>query len=393
MDLIAPTATAWKVVFAVSLSWLFYAYLGYPLLLSLFASFARRQNSLNPGGEPSVTVLTAAYDEAEVIRETIANKLELDYPAERLEILVVSDESTDGTDEIVREFDRSHPGRVRLIRQEPRAGKTSALNLALPQARGEIVVFADANSLYEPGALRALVANFADERVGYVTGRMLYSNPDGSVTGDGCTAYMRYENKLRAWETRIGSVVGVDGGIDAVRKSLYRPMRADQLPDFVLPLRVVEQGYRVAYEPAAVLREPTLASTGQEYRMRVRVTLRALWALLDLRLLFNPVRFPMFSWQLASHKLLRYTAFLPQFAAFLSNALLWNQGSIYPLLFYAQIGFYALAGLGFFVERAGSSFPLATAPYYISLLNLSCAHAWMKFLGGKKQVLWQPRVG
>ena len=138
---------------------------------------------------------------------------------------------------------------VHLIRQEPRAGKTLALNLAVGRAKGEIIVFSDANSSYSPDALRCLVENFNDPEVGYVTGKMIYTNPDGSPVGDGCTAYMKYENFLRTLETRIGSMVGVDGGIDAVRKSLYRPMNPDQLPDFVLPLRVVEQGFRVVYEP------------------------------------------------------------------------------------------------------------------------------------------------
>src|SRR6185295_8707456 len=131
--------------------------------------------------------------------------------------------------------------------------KTSGLNLAMSHANGEIIVFADANSMYRPDAIRMLVRNFADPAVGYVTGRMLYVNPDQSLVGDGCSAYMRYENRLRAIETRIGSIVGVDGGIDAVRKALYRPMSADQLPDFVLPLAVVEQGSRVVFEPEAHL--------------------------------------------------------------------------------------------------------------------------------------------
>ena len=141
------------------------------------------------------------------------------------------------------------------------------------------------------------------------------SIPHGSLVGDGCTAYMRYENKLRSWESAVGSVVGADGGVDAVRRSLYRPMRFDQLPDFVLPLSVVEQGYRAVYVPEAVLEEETLASEAAEYRMRVRVALRALWALWDKRALLNPVRFPLFSWQLASHKLLRYLSFAPLAAA------------------------------------------------------------------------------
>ena len=248
------------VVLVVSLVWLAYTYFGYPLLLKLVAR-PRAAADREREAVPRVTVVTAAYDEVDVIGATIANKLDSDYPADRLDVMVVSDGSTDGTDDVVRGFEPTHPGRVRLIRQEPRQGKTSGLNLAVPEARGEIVVFADANSIYEPDAIRHLVAAFDDPHVGYVTGKMIYVDEDGSVTGDGCTAYMRYENALRALETRVGSVVGVDGGIDAVRRELYRPMRADQLPDFVLPLSVVEQGYRVAYEPRAVLREEALTSS------------------------------------------------------------------------------------------------------------------------------------
>jgi len=380
------------VVLVASLVWLAYTYFGYPLILKLVAR-PRAAADREREAVPRVTVVTAAYDEVDVIGATIANKLDSDYPADRLDVMVVSDGSTDGTDDVVRGFEPTHPGRVRLIRQEPRQGKTSGLNLAVPEARGEIVVFADANSIYEPDAIRHLVAAFGDPHVGYVTGKMIYVDEDGSVTGDGCTAYMRYENALRALETRVGSVVGVDGGIDAVRRELYRPMRADQLPDFVLPLSVVEQGYRVAYEPRAVLREEALTSSGREYRMRVRVTLRALWALLDHRGLFDPFRHPVFGWQLASHKLLRYGAFVPQALAFVANAVLLPRGDAFAWLFVAQLAFYGLAGLGYVAARRGVSVPVATAPYYLTLLNAACAHATWKFLRGEKQVLWQPRVG
>src|SRR5688572_7812644 len=141
---------------------------------------------------PRVTVLTAAYNEARHIAATVRNKLEQDYPAHLLDVIVVSDESTDGTDEIVTRIAETD-GRVRLLRQVPRQGKTAALNLAMSEVRGEIIVFSDANSLYRPDTLRKLVRNFADGRVGYVTGRMLYVNPDGSLVGDGCSAFMRYE--------------------------------------------------------------------------------------------------------------------------------------------------------------------------------------------------------
>src|SRR5690606_20972471 len=159
-----------------------------------------------------------------------------DYPAEKLEIIIVSDESEDGTDEIVKTTAAQDP-RVRLIRQVPRQGKTSGLNIAMLDATGEIIIFSDANSHYQPDAIRQLVDCFNDPNVGYVTGKMVYVNEEGNVVGDGCSAYMKYENYLRSLESQVSSVVGVDGGIDAIRKALYQPMNADQLPDFVLPLK------------------------------------------------------------------------------------------------------------------------------------------------------------
>ncbi len=377
----------------VSLVWLAYTYVGYPVLLAIVASVRGDRRTPGDSPLPRVTVVTCAFNEAAVIGENIANKLALDYPLELVDMIVVSDESEDGTDEIVQRFVESDPERVRLIRQVPRQGKTSGLNLAVPEARGDVVVFADANSIFEPDALRRLVAPFGDPRVGYVTGKMIYTNPDGSVTGDGCTTYMRYENVLRDLETRVGSVVGVDGGVDAVRAELYRPMRADQLPDFVLPLRVVEQGYRVTFAPDAILREDALAESSREYRMRVRVSLRAMWALLDHRQLLDPIRFPVFSWQLASHKVLRYGAFLPQFVALASNALLVGRGGVFDTLFAAQIAFYVWSALGLWSTRGGPRVPLATAPYNVTRRNVACAHAAWKFVRGKKQVLWAPRSG
>ena len=203
-----------ETLFFASLMAIAYVYCGYPLVL-LALSILRTRPVNKKAMTPFVTILIAAYNEADCIAETIENKLALDYPRDKLEIIVISDGSVDGTEEIVRKYESRG---VRLLRQEPRAGKTSALNLAVERAKGEILVFSDANSSYAPDALRHLVENFNDPQVGYVTGKMIYTNPDGSHVGDGCTAYMKYENLLRTLETRIGSVVGVDGGIDAVRK-------------------------------------------------------------------------------------------------------------------------------------------------------------------------------
>jgi cellulose synthase/poly-beta-1,6-N-acetylglucosamine synthase-like glycosyltransferase len=372
-----------------SLFMVFYVYAGYPLAaLALSRLFPRpvRKDSI----EPPVTILIAAYNEEEVIAATIENKLNLDYPKEKLEILVISDGSTDGTDDVVKRYaDRG----VRLLRQEPRAGKTSALNMAITVATGKIISFSDANSICAPDALRKLAANFADPEVGYVTGKMIYANPDGTTIGEGCSAYMKYENVLREVETRLGSVVGVDGGIDAVRKRLYRPMNADQLPDFVLPLMVVEQGYRVAYEPEALLWESSLKEAGDEYRMRVRVSLRALWALFDMRKLLSPARAPLFAWQLWSHKVLRYLCFVFLIAAYVSNLALSAQGWGYGALLLLQSAAYLSAVIMPFLVQAGIKSRILVFARYFFLLNLASAHACAKFLAGKKQVIWTPRKG
>ena len=367
-----------------------YPYVIYPLLVALLGRVLHSQVRTDAAFLPRVTVVTAAFNEAAHIEATVRNKLALDYPAGLLDVIVVSDESTDGTDEIIARLARESDC-VQLVRQTPRQGKTSALNLALPRARGDIVVFSDANSIYRPDALHRLVRNFADPRVGYVTGKMMYVNADGSLVGDGCSAYMRFENLLRGAETRVGSIVGVDGGIDAVRRALYRPMRADQLPDFVLPLSVVEQGYRVVFEPEAVLNEDTLASGSAEYRMRVRVALRAFWALWDKRALFNPLRFGLFSWQLLSHKLLRYLSFVP---LTLAAVLVWFlETPVYRVAAGLEITFLGLVLIAVAGPKVLAHRAIARYCYYFFLLNWSSAVAFWRFLNRQKQVLWQPRVG
>jgi cellulose synthase/poly-beta-1,6-N-acetylglucosamine synthase-like glycosyltransferase len=254
-------------------------------------------------------------------------------------------------------------------------------------------VFSDANSIYEEDALQRLTQNFNDPEVGYVTGKMIYTVRDGNGMGDGCSAYMRYENFLRQLETNIGSIVGVDGGIDAVRKELYRPMRPDQLPDFVLPLQVLEQGYRVVYEPDAILYEPSLEASGDEYKMRVRVSLRSLWALKDMRRLLSPSKFRMIAWQLWSHKVLRYFSFAFLIGAYLANMVLWPVDRYYQFFFILQNLLYLAAILLPILQRIWRPFRILYFLNYFTLLNLAACHAFLRFLMGQKQVIWTPRKG
>jgi cellulose synthase/poly-beta-1,6-N-acetylglucosamine synthase-like glycosyltransferase len=381
-------------IFWASFFLLFYIYFGYPLAIKAVATLKPRPVDKSNDYQPSVSILIAAYNEAKDIEATLLNKLELDYPADLMEILVISDESDDGTDDIVKRVAQTAAFPIRLYRQVPRQGKTAGLNTLKNHAKGDILLFSDANSEWDAQAVSALVSNFNDPTVGYATGKMIYVHQDGSLIGDGCSAYMKYENWLRLQETQAGSVVGVDGGIDAMRKSLHQPLNADQLPDFVQPLKVVEQGYRVVYEPKALLKEEALTDGASEFSMRVRVSLRALWALKDMKHLMNPARDGLFAWQMISHKLLRYGAFVPMITLALASLYLAPRAGIYVLAALGYIAFVALAWQGHKKEVEGE--PLSemySIPYYFMLLNLASYKACVAFLKGEKKVIWNPRKG
>lgn len=370
----------WICVFLIA-----YVYLGYAWTLRLLPS--RPAGRRGAARLPTVTVVIAAHNEAACIAATVRDKLAQDYPADSLDVVVVSDGSTDGTDEIVSAL---NDPRVTLLRQEPRQGKSLALNRGVAVATGELIVFSDANSRYEPSTVHRLVAALEDPAAGYVTGRLVYENPGETATGGGSGLYMRYENWLRQLETRVGSVVGVNGGVDAMRRSLYTPLRADHLPDFVLPLRVVEQGRRVVYRDDAVAYEAALARHADEFRMRVRVSLRALHALAAMRALLHP-RHGLFAFQLLVHKVMRYLLVVPLAGALVCSAMLAGSAP-YAAIFAVQLAAYALASIGW-LARGRIRHRLVFVPFYFSLLNLAAGAALLDFLRGRQQVVWTPRKG
>lgn len=362
-----------------------YVYVGYPLTLCVLPR--RRIGDANVGTLPRVTVLIAAHNEATEIVATVRNKLEQNYPPELLDVIVVSDGSTDGTAEMVEALGLP---RVTVLRQEPRQGKTMALNRGVETASGELLVFSDANSLYGPDAVRRLTRPFEDGAVGYVTGQLVYRVRTKTAVGRGSGMYIRYENWIRRLETQVGSIVGVNGGIDAVRRSLYRPMRADQLPDLILPLRVVEQGYRVVYRDDAVSYEEALGQHGDEYKMRVRVSLRALHGIWEMRYLLAP-RYKLFAFQLLVHKLLRYLVVVPLGVALLCSAFLASRPP-YGALLGLQASFYTIALIGW-VFGGRVRLGLVFVPFYFCLINLAAAVALVRFFRGERQVVWTPRTG
>lgn len=366
-----------------------YVYIGYPIIVILWGWLRDCKVKKDKSFMPYVSILIAAYNEESAIEDTVLNKLALDYPEDRLEVIVVSDCSSDHTEDIVNSIEDP---RVKLLIQNERRGKTSALNRAFDIAIGEILVFADANSIYEKSALKELVANFSDESVGYVTGHMVYVGSDGSTVGDGCSQYMKYENFLRRYETLIGSVVGVDGGIDAIRSHLYKKMRDDQLPDFVLPLHVITTGKRVVYESAAVLKEAVLRDDDDEAKMRYRVALRALWAIHDNRKLLLNIRDPIYSFQLWSHKVLRYMVPVLMILVLFLNIFLVSNGAIYIILLVGQVMFYVLAYICLIAKQLPNLFGVKSICYFV-VVNFAFLKAIVSFFRGGRVVIWTPRKG
>lgn len=378
-------------IFWASAAFVFYVYFGYPVLLMVLKKiFSHDDHGESEDRLPKVSVIIAAHNEEENIGNTIVNKLSQEYPADLLEVIVVSDGSTDKTESIVEDLCDRHKN-VTLIRQLPRQGKTVALNSAVSYASGEILIFSDANSRYSSNAIKKLVNRLSNEDIGYVTGRMIYTDKHGEPCVDGGGLYMRYENFLRGLESSVSSIVGVDGGIDGMKKAIYTPMKADQLPDFVQPLMVVSKGLRVVYEDEASLYEESLTDSKSEFRMRVRVCLRALWALHDTRELMNPFKYGIFSIQLISHKLLRYLLFMPLLAILASSIILAFSSLFFLFVALSQTAFYCVTAISLLLNREIKG--LIGFVNYFNILNFACLIAFVKFISGKKIVIWKPRVG
>ncbi len=266
-----------ELIFWLSGAVVAYVYVGYPLLLKLAHLAFGRAPSHPPAVEPPVTLVISAFNEEASIREKLENTLQLDYPADRLQVLVVSDASDDRTDDIVREF----AGRgVRLLRMAERGGKTVGLNAAIREASGDVVVFSDANAMYRRDALRRLSAPFADRTVGAVVGESTYHDSETASEASE-SLYWKYETAIKRLESETGSVVGGDGAIYAIRRGLYVPMRADALSDFVNPLQIVKSGHRCLYEPAAQSVEKAAEGFDREFRRKVRIVNRAWRAMLE----------------------------------------------------------------------------------------------------------------
>jgi cellulose synthase/poly-beta-1,6-N-acetylglucosamine synthase-like glycosyltransferase len=367
---------ALAIVFWCSLGLLVYTHVGYPLVLWLLAR-VRGPTPLSeaPAEPPSVTLVVAAYDEEGVIEEKVRNALALDYPRERLELIVASDGSDDRTAALARAAGAD------LVLDLPRVGKAAAQDAAVENARGEIVAFSDANSLWAPDALRLLVAPLADPSVGYVCGQVRFTSSAGAANQEG--AYWRYEMAVRSLESTLGGITAGNGAIYALRRFHYKP-GDPYTGDLSLPFRMARRGLRSLYAADALAEEPMVPSLEGEFRRKRRMMSRAFGTVLRGGMLSPRGYPPLFAFQLASHRLIRYASPFLHLIALGTNIALLGHGWVYTVTLAAQGAFLGAAALGAFVPWR----PLRLA-YYYSLVTASIAVGFVDWARGGAPVVWE----
>ena len=375
-----------EILFWVSAFFVLYPYAGYPLLLWLLG-LAREKppapGAAEPRDWPALTLLIAAYNEEAVVGEKLENSLALDYPPAKLEIVVAS-ESTDRTNAIVEGY-RARGVKLYAFRQ--RRGKPALLYSTVPLACGEIVVFSDANALYEPQALKKLARHFADPRLGCVSGQLVYDGGAGAAAASE-SLYWRYEQWLKRLESRLGALVGANGSLFALRKSLYAPLSETRGDDFELPVRVLLQGYRAILDPEARSHEPSSPDVRAEFRRRVRIVS---WFLASTRMLLGEAwrgRRARLVVQLVSHRLLRWAA--PLFLLLLVGSSAAAGGDFYRAALGLQLAFYGAALLGWRLDARGASLPaLLRLPYYFCALHLAALVGLGRGLSSPGVAAWE----
>ena len=367
-------------IFWISVALLVYSYIGYPLLLILLAPFLGKRVSKSDF-KPSVSLVIAAYNEEQIIAAKIENSLGLDYPREKLEIVIAS-ESTDKTDAIVE----AYRGRGVKLLHYSRRGKPAMLFATVPELHGEILVFSDANAMYENDAITKLVRNFADSRIGCVSGQLKYRDSLQSA-GANESLYWRYEMWVKAKESRLFRLLGANGSIFAIRKSLYEPINPEQGDDFEISVQILITGNGAVLEPEAVSWEEPSALVRQEFRRRVR---NVGWAFPSARLLLERAIFrpaPLVALQLLSHKFLRWLIFPLLIGTLITSGLL--SGSVYAGLFILQLVFYLLAAVGWILDLTTEKSPtLLRVPYYFCVLHWGAIRGIAKGLASTRHSMW-----
>lgn len=375
-----------------------YSYIGYPVVLFLLATVVQRvrdfryivfrgeRRSRPDAAElPAVTMVVAAYNEEEVIREKIENTFALDYPKDKLEVLIGSDGSSDRTNEIVREY----AGRgITLIAYPERRGKATVVNETVPRARHDIIVMSDANTMYEPRAIRHLVKYFPNKKVGAVIGEMVLHSIGDQHKGE--MHYWRYEVILKFMENKLHAILGANGGLYAMRKELFEPIPPDTLnDDFVIPLRIAARGYRQIYSPEARAHEATAKDLKAEAIRKSRIAAGNFQSIFRMWWLLNPFKHFWIAFTFFSHKVIRWLAPLFMFGALAANAALATSCTLYAILFGLQAAFYGIALVGSVAGGIPVVHKLCAVPYYFVSMNVAMMRGFVRCVRHSQSNKWK----
>lgn len=379
------------ILFYTSLFILFYNYIGYGFLVGILVACKRllsRTSKESTAFTPAVTLIIAAYNEAAFIPEKIKNTLELDYPADRLEIIFITDGSDDGSEKIVAQH-----ARIRSMYEPERKGKTAAINRAMLTVQTPVVIFCDANTLLNAAAVKNIVRHYADPKTGGVAGekKVMLAGNSGAAGTEGI--YWKYESLLKRLDAALYTVVGAAGELFSVRTELFTPVEpAVILDDFIISLRVNQMGYRIAYAPDAFAMETPSAGITEEHKRKIRISAGGFQSIVMLRALLNIFRYPLLSFQYISHRVLRWTLSplsLP--ILFISAAVLTFQGagSWFQLIFAAQVIFYILAVTGFFLAKRDIKFKPCYIPFYFLFMNVAIYEGFFRFIRKQQSAVWE----
>lgn len=384
------------ILFWVTLGVLTWATVGFPLFL-LVRGLLQQRPITKASITPSVSLVIVAHNEAATIEAKLENVYALDYPSDKLEVIVASDGSDDGTNELVA----TYAARGLRLLTFPRSGKIPALNAAVAQASGDILVFSDANSIYRSDALRALVAPFADPTVGAVGGDQRYASGGGSRIAGGHVAsfgerlYWSFDRLLKTMQSRAGNMTSATGAIHAVRRELFLPVPLGVGDDFVISTRAIARGFRLVFERTAIAYEMVAPTYHAEFNRKLRVIVRGLRGLWAVRELFNPWHHGFYAVQIFSHKLLRWSVCWLALVLFAASVSLYGAGSIYRWSAQAQVLFYGCAFVAWGLRNSGltryRAFKVFSVPLYLCLANYAALRAWLQLLGGKRVDVWDSK--
>lgn len=373
-------------VFWLSAAALAYSIAGYGLLVMALARLAPPRPPVPPAQPLRFSFLIAAHNEAAHIEAKIRDTLAQDSGPHAVEVIVVSDGSTDGTAALAR---RVADPRVQVFELPGHQGKAAAINLGLQHCRGEVVVFSDANSLLRPGSLLAMAQHFGDPQVGGVCGRITVPAKRSGANGQAEGLYWRYDQAIKAAESRLGGTVSAQGSIYALRRGLTRPLIPGCADDFLMSVNAVAAGHRLVFEPRATTAEPVSEKLGREMGRRTRSTERGWRALMVHRALMNPLRTGWYGWQLFSHKLVRRLNPLFLIALLLSNLALVGHGWFYALTAAAQLLFYGLGLAAIAVPAVRRFKPAGMAAFFI-FTHAAMLRGILRYYRGHKSVTWRP---